>query len=378
MALGDGARPRLSAVSTTSRSCAALLDLVDDVVLPGWRFADLETAADEVRAEAAEAGRDPASLGVAALVTVSIGRTEAEARARADADEVFAQLGHPAESGIFGTLEECQDRVIALAHAGISDLRCLLPASLDVHDVIAQLTAVTVGTTDVLAAGRAALAGPATTGGLGRPGGRAAQHRRQRRIQAALMRRAVSTTSGRKSVRSATGSTRPAWAQTLSDAETRPFGVDDGSGHRAQPGFQLLVDDGPALAPHVGEDVPQAGFLDHRLVRVARQAAASQERLELGLGQVGQQHPSLRGGVRRQARTDGDGQGHQAPRLDACDVQDLGAVEHRHGGRFAGPLGERLQVGPRKVPRRRHPTRNGLARSVTAGVSEKARRSLRT
>ena len=117
--------PRLAAEAlgrgpTTSPSPAALLALVDDVVLPGWRFADLETAADEVRAEAAEAGRDPASLGVAALVPVSIGRTEAEARARADADAVFARVGHPAAIGIFGTLEECQDRVIALAHAGIT------------------------------------------------------------------------------------------------------------------------------------------------------------------------------------------------------------------------------------------------------------------
>ena len=59
----------------------------------------------------------------------------------------------PGQVGIFGTLEECQDRVIALAHAGITDLRCIVPATLDVHDVIAQLTAITVGTTDVLVPG---------------------------------------------------------------------------------------------------------------------------------------------------------------------------------------------------------------------------------
>jgi hypothetical protein len=159
IARADVARARVSAVLEDMSQLAPLLTLVDDVVLPGWRFADLETAADEVRAEAAEAGRDPTSLGVAVLLTVSIGRTEAEARVRADADEVFAQLGHPAENGIFGTLEECQDRVIALAHAGITDLRCVLPASIDVHDVIAQLTAVTIGTTDVLLPG--ALRSPA-------------------------------------------------------------------------------------------------------------------------------------------------------------------------------------------------------------------------
>jgi hypothetical protein len=167
VAIDDGPRPRISAVLDDIGQLAQLIDVVDDVVLPGWRFADLETVADEVRAEVAEAGRDPATLGVAALVTVSIGRTEAEARARADADAVFAQLGHPAEHGIFGTLEECQDRVIALAHAGITDLRCVLPASLDLHDVIAQLTAVTIGTVDVLLPGALRSPAPAPPDGWG-------------------------------------------------------------------------------------------------------------------------------------------------------------------------------------------------------------------
>lgn len=146
-------RPRIGAVAESPEAVASLLAVVDDLVLPAWRFPDLETAADEVRAEAQEAGRDPATLGVAALLPVSIGRTSTEAEARADRDPRFAELGHPREVGLFGTLEECQDRVIALAHAGISDLRCILPAAPDVHDVIAQLTAVTIGTTDVLVPG---------------------------------------------------------------------------------------------------------------------------------------------------------------------------------------------------------------------------------
>lgn len=146
-------RPRLSGVAMEMRDIGPLLEVVDDLVLPGWQFDDLETAADEARAEAAEAGRDPASLGVAALVPVSIGRTGAEASARADADPFFGRVGHPAQTGVFGTLEECQDRVIALAHAGVTDLRCILPDAPDVHDVIAQLTAMTVGTTDVLRPG---------------------------------------------------------------------------------------------------------------------------------------------------------------------------------------------------------------------------------
>lgn len=150
---GSAERPRFAAVAESQAEIAALLAVVDDVVLPAWRFPDLETAADEARAQAQEAGRDPATLGVAALVPVSIGRTSTEAEARADRDPRFARLGHPRDVGIFGTLEDCQDRVIALAHAGISDLRCILPAAPDVHDVIAQLTAVTIGTTDVLRPG---------------------------------------------------------------------------------------------------------------------------------------------------------------------------------------------------------------------------------
>ena len=145
--------PRLSCAIGSAAEIRPLLTIADDIVLPAWRFDDLETTADEIRAEAAESGRNPATLGVAALLPVSIGRTEAEAAARAEMDPAFVVQGHPRDIGIFGTLEECQDRVIALAHAGVTDLRCVLPAVPDVHDVIAQLTAMTIGTTDVLIPG---------------------------------------------------------------------------------------------------------------------------------------------------------------------------------------------------------------------------------
>jgi alkanesulfonate monooxygenase SsuD/methylene tetrahydromethanopterin reductase-like flavin-dependent oxidoreductase (luciferase family) len=145
--------PRISVSIDDEAQIRPLLESADDIVLPAWAFDDLETAADEIRAEAAESGRDPATLGVAVTIPVSIGRTGAEAAARADMDPAFVGRGHPRDIGIFGTLEECQDRVIALAHAGVTDLRCLLPAVPDIHDVIAQLTAMTIGTTDVLIPG---------------------------------------------------------------------------------------------------------------------------------------------------------------------------------------------------------------------------------
>ena len=42
-------------------------------------------------------------------------------------------------------VEECQAQVVALAHQGVTDLRCVLPDAPDVHDVVAQLTAVAIG-----------------------------------------------------------------------------------------------------------------------------------------------------------------------------------------------------------------------------------------
>jgi alkanesulfonate monooxygenase SsuD/methylene tetrahydromethanopterin reductase-like flavin-dependent oxidoreductase (luciferase family) len=167
MRASDAPRARRGMILDDLAGVTDALRVADDVVLPAWRFPDLETTADEVRAEALEAGRDPTDLGVAAIVPVSIGRTRAEAEARVAADPVFARVGDPAEIGIFGTLEECQDRVIALAHAGIADLRCIIPTTLDVHDVIAQLTAITLGTTDVLIPGSLRSASPPPPDGWG-------------------------------------------------------------------------------------------------------------------------------------------------------------------------------------------------------------------
>ena len=81
----------------------------------------------------------------ARTVPVSVGRTPAEAEARAALDPSISRYGDLATVGLFGTLETAQLRVIELAHAGVTDLRCVLPDVPDVHDVVAQLTAVVVG-----------------------------------------------------------------------------------------------------------------------------------------------------------------------------------------------------------------------------------------
>jgi hypothetical protein len=81
----------------------------------------------------------------ARTLPVSIGRTAAEAHARRAVDPGFGGWGDPIEVGLFGALEDCQAQVTRLAHDGIVDLRCVLPDTHDVHDVMAQLTAVAIG-----------------------------------------------------------------------------------------------------------------------------------------------------------------------------------------------------------------------------------------
>ncbi len=126
--------------------------IADDLVLPSAPIEATLEAAVAARQAAARAGRGT-PLGIAARLPVSVGRTSAEALARWEAEPAFAALGRPDQVGIFGTLEQCHERVVALAHAGVTDLRCLLPNAIDIHDVIAQLTAMTVGSADKLVPG---------------------------------------------------------------------------------------------------------------------------------------------------------------------------------------------------------------------------------
>jgi alkanesulfonate monooxygenase SsuD/methylene tetrahydromethanopterin reductase-like flavin-dependent oxidoreductase (luciferase family) len=145
--------PPLSVEAITPAQMAVAARVADDLLVPAGAVRDLAVLVGHVAKACGVANRDPSSLGIALEIPVSIGRTTAEAQARAEAEPLFAVTGPPREVGIFGTLEQCQERVIELAHAGVTDLRCVVPNSPDVHDVIAQLTAIAVGTVDVLAPG---------------------------------------------------------------------------------------------------------------------------------------------------------------------------------------------------------------------------------
>ncbi len=161
---------------------APWLALADDLLLLAGTVEQVAADAAALRRACTAVGREPATLGIAARLPVSIGRTIAEAWARWEAEPAFTPLGDPAETAIFGTLEQCHDRVLVLAHAGVTDLRCKLPNTADVHDVIAQITAMTIGTTDKLTPGAPRSPAPPPPSGWGGrsrfPGGSPAEPQR--------------------------------------------------------------------------------------------------------------------------------------------------------------------------------------------------------
>jgi alkanesulfonate monooxygenase SsuD/methylene tetrahydromethanopterin reductase-like flavin-dependent oxidoreductase (luciferase family) len=159
--------PTISVEAATPLQMEVAASVADDVLIPAAAVRDTVAAVRQVRLACEQAERDPASIGVSLEAPVSIGRTVAEAQARAGAESLFETVGPPSQVGVFGTLEQCQERVIELAHAGVTDLRCILPNSPDIHDVIAQLTAMSIGSVDVLSPGtpRSKAPGPPETWG---------------------------------------------------------------------------------------------------------------------------------------------------------------------------------------------------------------------
>ncbi|MEW1648735.1 hypothetical protein [Streptomyces sp. NPDC091219] len=83
-------------------------------------------------------------------VPISIGRTMSEAEARAALEPRFEGDRHPRHAGIFGTFEQAQDQVLALARAGADELLLEVPLERDVADVLAQIRALVVGATPQL------------------------------------------------------------------------------------------------------------------------------------------------------------------------------------------------------------------------------------
>jgi hypothetical protein len=110
------------------------------------------TAADRdgLLAAIAAAAHGVSGGSVVAAVTVSIGRTASEAAARASRDPHLADDRHPRHAGVFGTLDDAQEQVLALAGAGADTVLATLPDDVDVADLLAQLRSAVAGPTPLL------------------------------------------------------------------------------------------------------------------------------------------------------------------------------------------------------------------------------------
>lgn len=133
-------------------SLAVALQLADSILLPNGPISEVHAMIARAREACEESGRDPATLGFAVQLPVSVGRTDAESDVRVEVDDILAQM-NARETGMQGDLEHCQDIMIELAHLGVGEVRCVLPHVPDIDDVIAQLSATAIGTTDVLKPG---------------------------------------------------------------------------------------------------------------------------------------------------------------------------------------------------------------------------------
>jgi hypothetical protein len=119
---------------------------------------------------AAAAAANASAGGLAVLLPISVGRTDAEARARLHRDPWLAALDGSG-SVLVGTLEACQDAVVSLAHAGVTDLRLRPAVTPDLPDVLAQLSALGRSPLDRLRPGAPrSPAPPAPADWGGRPG----------------------------------------------------------------------------------------------------------------------------------------------------------------------------------------------------------------
>jgi len=114
---------------------------------------------DEVARVRAELDAGDALRPLLVAVPMSIGRTLNEATARADLETRFRGDDHPRARGIFGTFEQAQSDVLALARAGADGLVLDVPLERDIADVLAQIRALVTGATPEIA----------RTGGVDRP-----------------------------------------------------------------------------------------------------------------------------------------------------------------------------------------------------------------
>lgn len=108
----------------------------------------VQTAALAAAVARTRTGDNP-GLRIGVALGVSIGRTMSEAQARVARDPFLAATG-VCEAGLFGTFEQAQEQVLALAAAGVDWIRADLADEQDIADLLAQLRAAAVGPVHVL------------------------------------------------------------------------------------------------------------------------------------------------------------------------------------------------------------------------------------
>ncbi|HEY7705014.1 MAG TPA: LLM class flavin-dependent oxidoreductase [Acidimicrobiia bacterium] len=144
------------------------VELADNILLPAQPVAGVASQVRDAARACEDRNREPASLGIAVELPVSVGRTDGESDVRVEIDDLLSQMDTKS-MGMHGTLERCQEIVIELAHLGVAEVRCILPNVGDIDDVIAQLSATNVGTKEVLRPGMARSVAPAPPTGWGAP-----------------------------------------------------------------------------------------------------------------------------------------------------------------------------------------------------------------
>jgi alkanesulfonate monooxygenase len=160
--------PPLTMEVRGERQLDIALRVADNILLPSGPLSEIHSMIEAARAACERVDRDPESLGFAVQLPVSVGRTNAESDVRVEIDDLLAQM-NARVTGMQGDLEHCQDIMIELAHLGIGEVRCVLPHVPDIDDVIAQLSATVVGTTDVLKPGSPRSEAPPPPPGWGGP-----------------------------------------------------------------------------------------------------------------------------------------------------------------------------------------------------------------
>ena len=135
-------------------------------------------------------------------------------------------------------------------------------------------------------------------------------------------------------------------------SDDAPLPVMDRSRHGAQPLLELLIDERPALPPHLQQLGSQPLGIDHRSRGQRAENRRLQEPVEPLVALSSEEDAAERGCERRVAGSDRHRHREDAPGGDVRHVDDPIPVEDRRGRRFAHRADEPSQVRQRRIGQR--------------------------